>query len=629
MAKEGPRISAHFHEVFLPSSIARLVPRINFLTIHYVSFICTILLFSIIFWASSPQPRQVSYVNSLFMTASAMTETGLHTLNLSTLNTFQQVLLFILTIIGNPIFVSWLVVLFRKRGFEKKFQEAVQAEKTRREVEEDLQFQNLAPGFSARVYHASMPRQHDQLPGQSSTNDVRSIIPVRRFHVSSSSNEGTKTQEGHAPYTAPEYLGHRTQASSVYSQNELGVRVSAQQPAQDTRPASPIEMPQYSSLNPALVGHVHDLTREGRLHLGGVEYRAIRVLVWLIPLYLLVWQVAGCLCIALYISMNKSRIALRNGADPGWMGIFLAVSAFNNMGMSLLDQNMVPLNTNSYLILMLIPLMLAGNTAYPLFLRFTVSIGRFLFPPTSKVRPTLQFMLDHPRRVYTHLFPFQHSVHLFLVLFLLVAIDWISFALLNRHNRLLTALPISVRVFAGLFQALANRSAGFQLFAVRQLAVGFQVLSVLMMYASVYPVTMAMRCSNIYEERALGIFAASTSSPRLQNLRQQVRLQLSHDLWWLALCTIVIVIIESSTSTRIGPVFDYLFEIVSAYGPVGLSLGLPRQSFSFAGSWTPGSKVVLVAVMIRGRHRALPVVVDGAVMLPEEDEEGRRDVRGV
>jgi len=40
-----------------------------------------------------------------------MTETGLTPLNLSQLNTFQQVQLLVPVIIGSPILVSWLVVL--------------------------------------------------------------------------------------------------------------------------------------------------------------------------------------------------------------------------------------------------------------------------------------------------------------------------------------------------------------------------------------------------------------------------------------------------------------------------------------------------------------------------------------
>lgn len=54
----------------------------------------------------------------------------------------------------------------------------------------------------------------------------------------------------------------------------------------------------------------------------------------------------------------------------------------------------------------------------------------------------------------------------------------------------------------------------------------------------------------------------------------------------------------------------------SAYGTVGISVGVPYDNFSFCGSWHILSKLVLIAVMIKGRHRGLPRAIDRAVQLP-------------
>jgi len=58
--------------------------------------------------------------------------------------------------------------------------------------------------------------------------------------------------------------------------------------------------------------------------------------------------------------------------------------------------------------------------------------------------------------------------------------------------------------------------------------------------------------------------------------------------------------------------------VVSAYGCVGISTGVPWSAYSFCGAWHIGSKLILVAVMLRGRHRGLPVAIDKAVLLPDE-----------
>lgn len=61
-----------------------------------------------------------------------------------------------------------------------------------------------------------------------------------------------------------------------------------------------------------------------------------------------------------------------------------------------------------------------------------------------------------------------------------------------------------------------------------------------------------------------------------------------------------------------------VFELVSAYGSIGLSIGLPNANYSACGAFHPLSKVIVCLVMIRGRQRGLPVAIDRAVMLPRE-----------
>jgi Trk-type K+ transport system membrane component len=92
-------------------------------------------------------------------------------------------------------------------------------------------------------------------------------------------------------------------------------------------------------------------------------------------------------------------------------------------------------------------------------------------------------------------------------------------------------------------------------------------------------------------------------------------------LWWIFLAITIICIVEAGQFTR-DPVtysaFNIIFETVSAYGCVGISTGLPDQLYSFSGGWHSLSKLILCAVMIRGRHRGLPMAIDRAILLPGE-----------
>jgi Trk-type K+ transport system membrane component len=163
-----------------------------------------------------------------------------------------------------------------------------------------------------------------------------------------------------------------------------------------------------------------------------------------------------------------------------------------------------------------------------------------------------------------------------------------------------------------------------------------------MMYVSVYPIAMSVRSTNVYEEKSLGIFNEDGGNDsenssllsdeerfqhRLGQSRSKVwgeyllwhakllivllylaslssfidcRQQLAFDMWWLALALWLICVIERNPLSNpedqswfnIFTVSKYfylkytsdllisytVFEIVSAYGTVGMSLGIPFVS---------------------------------------------------
>ena len=319
--------------------------------------------------------------------------------------------------------------------------------------------------------------------------------------------------------------------------------------------------------------------------------------------------------------------------------------------MSLLDANMVAFQTSKYMLITMGLLVLAGNTCYPVFLRLIIWTAFKLLPENQRFqesRDTLRFLLDHPRRCYTNLFPSRHTWWLLLAVIVLNSIDWAAFEVLNIGNPTVTSLPQGVRVLDGLFQALAVRSGGFYVVSIAGLRIGLLILYVIMMYVSAFPVIISMRNSNVYEERSLGIYAddpqasnqkepgnttffghlkrtvtgqGTSKESRGYFVRQQLRGQLAHDLWWIVLAVLFVMIIETSEFEHdpvTYSVFNVLFEVVSAYGCVGISVGLPNAAYSFCGGWHKLSQLILCAVMLRGRHRGLPVAIDRAVLLPGE-----------
>lgn len=75
----------------------------TFFRIHIAAFTLIPLIFSCIFYASNGR-FHVSFLNSMFLCYSAMTVTGLSTVNLSTITAWQQAILYILMTIVSSQF---------------------------------------------------------------------------------------------------------------------------------------------------------------------------------------------------------------------------------------------------------------------------------------------------------------------------------------------------------------------------------------------------------------------------------------------------------------------------------------------------------------------------------------------
>jgi hypothetical protein len=61
------------------------------------------------------------------------------------------------------------------------------------------------------------------------------------------------------------------------------------------------------------------LSRAEREHLGGVEYRAISLLAWVVPVYFALWQFLGCVGLGAYMAHNKAATAYGNGINPWYV----------------------------------------------------------------------------------------------------------------------------------------------------------------------------------------------------------------------------------------------------------------------------------------------------------------------
>ncbi|KAJ6168006.1 hypothetical protein N7497_000849 [Penicillium chrysogenum] len=373
-----------------------------------------------------------------------------------------------------------------------------------------------------------------------------------------------------------------------------------------------------------------DLTEEQRDELGGIEYRALKTLTVVLVSYYIGFHIIGMVSMVGWI-MTQDRwgnVVREDGVGRPWWGIFTSASAFNDLGFTLTPDSMISFQKAVFPLLLMAFLIIIGNTGFPCMLRLVIwSLTKFARPGTA-LWEELKFLLDHPRRCFTLLFPRNATWWLFAILIALNGIDVIFFIILDLNDPTVTSLPPGIRVLDGFFQAVSTRTAGFGVVNLSELHPSIQVSYLIMMYISVFPIAISMRRTNVYEEKNLGVYSYGQENSEKNDqtapsyIGTHLRRQLGFDLWYVFLGLFVIAIVENG---RLEAADDYsfqlftvLFEVVSAYGTVGLSLGYPGVDTSFCGQFSVISKLVIIAVQIRGRHRGLPYTLDRAVLLPSD-----------
>ena len=118
----------------------------------------------------------------------------------------------------------------------------------------------------------------------------------------------------------------------------------------------------------------------------------------------------------------------------------------------------------------------------------------------------------------------------------------------------------------------------------------------------------------------------------------QIQRQLTSDICWVITGIFLICVIEAQSIMSPSPLTTatVIYECVSAFGNVGASTGYPNTATSQAGQYRTLSKLVLIALMYRGRHRGrerekkklynnlltlllgLPASIDRSILLPSD-----------
>lgn len=96
-------------------------------------------------------------------------------------------------------------------------------------------------------------------------------------------------------------------------------------------------------------------------------------------------------------------------------------------------------------------------------------------------------------------------------------------------------------------------------------------------------------------------------------IKAQIQRQLTSEISWVLVSIFLICAFETETimdNNSPVTIASIIFECVSAFGNVGASMGYPKAVTSQASQYGPVSKLILILLMYRGRHRGKLVLIN-------------------
>jgi len=155
-------------------------------------------------------------------------------------------------------------------------------------------------------------QRHSRIAGRRASLDPDRISPMLQYAPSPTSRERPRMLNfvgvGAHPHSTSAYqLPNATGLTNRRNRND----------DMDEEPLDHSQFPHYLTRHTTgRNAQFYGLTKAERDHLGGVEYRAISLLAWVVPIYFVLWQFLGCVGLGAYMAHNKASTAEANGINP-------------------------------------------------------------------------------------------------------------------------------------------------------------------------------------------------------------------------------------------------------------------------------------------------------------------------
>ncbi len=326
----------------------------------------------------------------------------------------------------------------------------------------------------------------------------------------------------------------------------------------------------FNSLILAVAGNHLGLTRRNTIqsfYLDGVEYRP-QIIVRNIVLFTFIIEAAG--------AMVLSFLFWRSG-EQDWlfMGVFHAVSAFCNTGISAFSNGLRRFADNIPVILAIMALIILGGIG---FLVLNDALRRI----TGKTR-RLQF----------------HSKIILLMTAIIIIASSLFFIILE-WNGAYTSLSVPNTVVNAIFQSVNTRSGGFDVIAQNTLSQASKILTAILMLIGGAPGSIAggVKVTTVFVLFAFLFCPQDKDGDIKVGARRLTNDSVTKAVIYTFKALIILfvfitalTIVEQGTGKSFGSI---AFEVFSGFGTVGLSMGI-------TGDLTTAGKWIIIGAMFAGR----------------------------
>jgi trk system potassium uptake protein TrkH len=339
----------------------------------------------------------------------------------------------------------------------------------------------------------------------------------------------------------------------------------------------------------------------------------VRRMIRYVTLYTFLFEGTATLIMGTYLQFNP-QLPL-HGINPWWWALFHSVSAFNNAGFGLLKTNLMEFVTDPVINLTIASLIILGGLGYPVLIGFHTYMRSKMITSVDKNQHRL---IENMKPVAASSVQIRVAIVGTLLLLtlgtLIPFIDPSSMSLLEGYS-------LSQKLLIAFFQSVSTRTAGFNTIDVGGLGVATILFYIALMYVGANPAgtgggikipTVAVLYGYIkdwFYEPGLPVKLLNRNVSKFA-VSHAIRLFFI-SMAFIMLVTFLICLKESQWLITPDPIFNFIkvvFETVSAFGTVGLTMGYAGGAASFAALLTPFSKALLITTMLVGRLGPLTIL---------------------